>query len=425
MSTAEKLLWTNKYKPKAFNEIIGNKDAILNFKSWLNDFFEGKTSRKAALLWGPPGVGKTLTVEVASIEYNAELIQMNASDSRNYEDVERIAISASQHSAFKNIKRIILVDEIDGILTSEDKGGLNALLKLLEFSRFPVVFIANDPWNPRFKPLRDSCLMIQFYGVRSTSIVPFLEKICRSEGIKCDREALKFIADRCEGDVRSAINDLQICASGKRVLTLDDVKWLGYRDRVNPAFDILRGIFISQSCNSARRYTLTSDLSYDELIQWLNENIPIQYGNILELVDSYDSLSRADIYLSRIKRTQDWTLLSYAMDLMTAGVAMAKREKYKFVKYSFPERIRILQRSMEIRGLMNEIAKLIVKKCHVSSYTAMSDYLPILKIIFQNNLEMAAGLSLWLDLNEQMIEFLSRDIEKKNKILSIIRSSWK
>jgi len=420
MSVSKTLLWVNKYKPKSFDQIIGNKEAISTFKQWIESFFKGKAEKKAALLWGPPGVGKTLTVEVASIEYRAELIQMNASDNRSYSDVERIAIATSKHLGFGVSRKIILIDEVDGILVSEDKGGLNALIKLVEISKFPVVFTANDPWDPRFKPLRDICLMIQFNSVRSTSIVAFLEKICREEGISYDREALKFIAERCEGDVRSAINDLQMCATGRKTLKLEDVKWLAYRDRIISAFDVLRGIFSSNTCNSAKRYTITSDLSYDELIQWLNENIPIQYNDPRELVDAFMSLSKADVYLGRIKRSQDWSLLSYAMDLMTAGVAMAKREKYKFVKYSFPERIRLLQRSMEMRELMNEIAKLVAKNCHTSSKTAISDYIPILKVIFSNNAKMAAGIALWLDLNEKMIDFLAGDVNISNEIKSLM-----
>ncbi|MEM0211797.1 MAG: replication factor C large subunit, partial [Candidatus Methanomethylicia archaeon] len=110
-----------------------------------------------------------------------------------------------------------------------------------------------------------------------------------------------------------------------------------------------------------------------------------------------------------------------AMDLMTAGVALAKKGKYKFVKYSFPERIRLLQRSVEIRELMNEIAKLLAKNCHVSSKTAISEYIPILKIIFNHNVKMAAGIASWLDLDDRMIEFLTGDINKSNEIKSLIR----
>ncbi|MCS7097023.1 MAG: replication factor C large subunit [Candidatus Methanomethylicia archaeon] len=421
MSTAEKLLWINKYKPKNFDEIIGNKEAISIFRNWIENFFKGEIKQKAVLLWGPPGVGKTLTVEVAAIEYNAELIQMNASDHRSYDIVKRIAISTSKHASFTSNRKIILVDEIDGIFVNEDKGGLNALIELIEISNFPVIFIANDPWDPQFKPLRDLCLMIEYSKVRSTSIISFLEKICRVEGISCDREALKFIADRCDGDVRSAINDLQLCAAGKKTLKLDDVKWLTYRDRLIPAFNVLRGIFASKTSNSARRYTLTSELSYDELILWLNENIPIQYSNVHELVDAYNALSRADVYIGRIKSSQDWSLLSYAMDMMTAGVALAKREKYKFVKYTFPDRIRVLQKTMKTREIMNNIAKSIAKNCHVSSKTAIADYIPILKIIFNNNVEMAAGIAKWLDLDDDMIAFLAESPDKSEKIKSLIK----
>ena len=200
------ILWVNKYKPKSFEEIIGNYKAISEFRSWLENKLKGKAVKHAALLWGPPGVGKTLTVEVAASTYNLELIQMNASDFRTRYRVERILGRASETYSLLGRGRIILVDEVDGINMAEDRGGLNAIIKLVDLSIHPVVLTANDPWNPNFRELRERCKLIKYSRVNVRSIVSFLRKICLAEGVAADPLALKFIADRSGGDVRSAIN---------------------------------------------------------------------------------------------------------------------------------------------------------------------------------------------------------------------------
>ena len=415
-------LWVNKYKPKRFDEIIGNRNAILEFRTWLEKRLKGANVKKAALLWGPPGVGKTLTVEVAAREYRLELIQMNASDVRTKDQVMRILGMASLYASLTGRRgKIILVDEVDGMSGTEDRGGLAAVIQLIDQSRFPVALTANDPWDPKFRALRDKCKLIRYDRVRTSSIVSFLKKICLAEGIMADERALKFIAERVKGDVRSAINDLQALAQGRRRLTLEDVKWLSMRDRQFNAFEVLRRIFAAKTCRTAKIALAQSTLDYEMIFQWIHENLPNQYKSPIELAEAYEALSRADVFLGRTKRTQAWTLLSYVIDLMTAGVSMAKKGPYRFTKYQFPERLRILSQSKEIRNIRNEICSLIAQKCHISRRGASSEYLPFLKIIFENNIEMAAGIAKWLKMNEQMISYLTGDNEKTKQIVNLMK----
>jgi len=411
------ILWVNKYKPKSFEEIIGNYKAISEFRSWLENKLKGKAVKHAALLWGPPGVGKTLTVEVAASTYNLELIQMNASDFRTRYRVERILGRASETYSLLGRGRIILVDEVDGINMAEDRGGLNAIIKLVDLSIHPVVLTANDPWNPNFRGLRERCKLIKYSRVNVRSIVSFLRKICLAEGIAADPSALKFIADRSGGDVRSAINDLQSVAFGKRRLTLEDVNWIAFRDRQLDAFEVLRGIFSSSNCRAAKAALSRSTLDYNMLLQWIHENLPLQYTLIEELIGGYEALSRADIYFGRIRSSQDWSLLSYALDLMSAGVAMARRRKFRFVKYNFPERIRLLSQTRTFRSVKNHVLSAIAKKCHVSKRIAGVEYLPFLKVIFELDPETASGIAKWLDLDSASIIFLTGSYDKAERIL--------
>lgn len=413
------LLWVNRYKPRKFSEIIGNRESIAQFRSWLERRLTGVPVKKASLLWGPPGTGKTLTVEVAALEYELELIQMNASDVRTGEHIKRVLGMASQYaSLFGTRGKIILVDEVDGISRAEDRGGLSAIISLIDAARFPVVLTANDPWDPAFRPLRDKCRMIRYNRIRLPTLVAFLRKICSMEGIRAEDSALRFIARQVEGDVRSAVNDLQMMAQGRKTLTLDDVKWLAIRDRQFGVFDVLKGIFSAKTCRGARAAFAQSLVDYGMLLQWIHENLPLQYTSPEELVNAYDALSRADIFLGRAKRTQAWTLLSYAIDLMTAGVSMVKKDPYRFVKYRFPQKLKKLSQSREVRAVRTAVCRLIAEKCHISRRLASSEYLPYLKFIFENNVEMAAGIARWLHLDEFMIAFLAGNFEKAREIAS-------
>jgi replication factor C large subunit len=97
---------------------------------------------------------------------------------------------------------------------------------------------------------------------------------------------------------------------------------------------------------------------------------------------------------------------------MTAGVAMSReRTQPKWVPFRFPERIRMLSWTKSERGMQSQIGMKIKKKCHVSSVRAVKEILPYLKVIFENNAEMASGLTKWLDLDEEMIEYLSKNAQ--------------
>ncbi|RLE52607.1 MAG: replication factor C large subunit [Candidatus Methanomethylicota archaeon] len=425
MSTTANL-WIVKYKPRRFSEIIGNRTAILEFRTWLEKRLKGADVEKAAFLWGPPGVGKTLTVEVAAIEYNLELIQMNASDARSRERIRRVLGMASQYlSLVGGRRKIILVDEVDGMSGTEDRGGLAAVIELIQQSRFPVVLTANDPWDPRFRPLRELCKMIRYDRIRVPTLVSYLRRICIAEGIVADDAALRIIAQRSDGDVRSAVNDLQAIAQGKKRLMLSDVEWLAYRDRQYGAFDVLKNIFAARTCRAAKAALASSLLDYNMIFQWIHENLPLQYPSPEDLAEAYDALSRADVFLGRTKRTQAWALLSYALDLMTAGVSMVKKGKYKFTKYQFPQRIKILSQTKDIRTTMNSICSAIAEKCHISTKGAVSEYLPYLRFIFRVNPEMAAGIAKWLKLDENMITFLAGSFDRANEIISLMRKRRK
>ena len=143
--------WVEKYRPKTFGEVIGQGEGILKIKEYFEKFPNVK--RKAILLGGGPGIGKTTLVHVLKNETNSEIFELNASDLRNKKSMnERLKPVLEQTSLF-NKKKLILVDEVDGI-SAVDRGGLSELIQLIEDSNYPIICTANDPWSSKLSALR-------------------------------------------------------------------------------------------------------------------------------------------------------------------------------------------------------------------------------------------------------------------------------
>ncbi|RLI38215.1 replication factor C large subunit [Candidatus Bathyarchaeota archaeon] len=415
-------VWTVKHRPRTLAEVVGNEEAKAKLLSWAKAWKEGCVpEKKAAFLYGPPGTGKTVAVQALANDLGFELIETNASDFRTAEQIERLVGPAASAGSLFGKPRMILFDELDGITGTADTGGLSAIMKLIDRARCPIVLIANNPWDPRFRPLREKCLMIEFKRVGVRDIMKVLQRICEREGIVAERQALAFLAKRAGGDVRSAIMDLQAAAEGKKRLTYQDVAWLGARDRKKEIFRVLGNVFHAETCARALSATKEADVDLDMLFEWIYENVPRAYKSPEEVAKAMDALSRADLFRGRIIRTQDWGLGRYVSTFMTAGVAMAKRSKPGFVRFSFPERIRYLARGRSERELQNAIARAIKRRCHTSAKEAKEKIMPYLRFIFQNNPRMAAGLAKWLDLDEEAIRYLAADARKAREILALMR----
>lgn len=401
--------WTEKHKPRSIaeiKEIVGEADYIDKFVSWLKNW---KPGEKAALLYGPPGVGKTLLVEVAAKELGYELFELNASDARTEGALRRLVGQSSKTISFYSSKgKIIFLDEVDGLFGTEETGGVKAIVELIKESRVPIVMAANDPWDPRLRPLRDVSIMIEFKRLKLYSIIKHLKKICMREGVTADEKALRIIAELSEGDMRAAVNDLQAVSQGKKRLSVSDVSWLRARNRQYQAFDVLRMMFSAKRCDDARSVVNSSILDYETLMLWIDENLPRQYTDPEELAKAYYYLARADVFLGRMKRGQKWELLKYVIDFMTAGVAMSKIHPYRFAKYSFPQKLLLLAKAKNVRTMREAICEKIASKCHLSKRKASTEIMPFLHVIYESPGLAKRDISRWLDLDESMETFLKK-----------------
>ena len=79
--------WTEKYRPKYFSDIKGQEIAVGKIRDFVKNFSK---SKKAIILHGPPGTGKTSLAHVAAIESDSEIFELNASDLRNKENLTEV-----------------------------------------------------------------------------------------------------------------------------------------------------------------------------------------------------------------------------------------------------------------------------------------------------------------------------------------------
>ncbi|MFC1454859.1 replication factor C large subunit [Candidatus Undinarchaeota archaeon] len=323
--------WTHKHQP-SLTEIYGQDravDQILNYvKNW-------RRGLKPLLLYGDSGTGKTATVVAVANKLNCELIELNASDSRNADAITTKALSAATQASLFGTKKIILLDEIDGLYGRVDRGAVPVVKDLIQKTQYPLILTANDPYRKNIRSLKDKCESINFSGLDYRLIANRLEEIAKLEKISVSKDVLQSIARRCGGDMRSAIMDFQSIATGRDKITEKDIE-MSTRDQVRGIQDVLKMIFKSSSIDTAIQAMNESDKDPDELFLWVRENLPHEYSG-QDLANAYEVLSRADLFRGRIRRQQYWGYLRYTLELISAGVSASKTKKNPaFVKYKMP-----------------------------------------------------------------------------------------
>jgi len=405
--------WTEKYRPKTLNKVRGNSKAIAELKRWAEDWEKGK---KAAILYGPPGIGKTSAAHALANDMEWSAIELNASDQRTADIIKNVAGAAAITGTFEGVKgrKLIILDEADNIYGNADRGGTKAIVEVIKDANQPIVLIANEYYDMS-KTLRGLCKPIQFKAVQTNEIVDILRTICRQENIDCGIKTLEIIAANAP-DFRSAINDLQALSQGRKDVTIDDIA-VGMRDTKESIFKVLAKIFKDPAPKEALSALYTLDESPEDFIHWLDENLPKEYEG-RDLVNGFEQLSRADVFLGRVRRRQNYGMWRYANDIMVNGIQNARsRVHHKFVPYQPPSTWRKLGRAKSARTVRDSVAAKIGKHCHVSQRYARADLISFFKILFKDP-KYAVGVSALLDLNPEEIAFLqgskpdAKDVEK-------------
>ncbi|MDD3985329.1 MAG: replication factor C large subunit, partial [Methanobacterium sp.] len=414
------MLWTEKYSPKNFDEVLGNIKIKDKVNEWTEEWLNGNV-QKCLLLIGPAGIGKTTLAHLAANEF-AEYIELNASDKRSYDIIlNTIGEASASKSLFGDGLKLIILDEIDGIHGTEDRGGAKAITKIIKESHHPIIMMANDPYSKRLKSLKTKCDTLILRKVHTNSIVALLKRICVKEGVEFEEHVVRNLAKSSNGDLRSAINDLEAIARGKTKITSEDLELLSKKDDVINIFDAVRTVLKSRNPGRIKN-AMKVEAKPSFLIELIAENIPREYEKVDEIQKAYEKISLADIYLGRAFNTRIYSYWKYSYELMSLGVALSKKETYrKFSRFTNSSIFTLLSKSRAKRDLKDRVAKKMGEKLHTSQKVVKEQF-PYMEIMFQND-DTAYNLATYYGLTADEVKlFRSKKIKvKKSKTKKTIK----
>ncbi len=415
--------WAEKYRPRSLSEVVGNKKAVTDLRAWAEEWLHSVPEKRAVILQGQAGIGKTSAAHALANDYGWDIIELNASDQRTASVIERIAGSASKMRTLSGIdsKRLIILDEADNIHGTSDRGGARAIGDIIKKTHQPIVLIANDLYGLT-STLRTLCLEIKFHGVQSRSMVPALKNICHNEGIMCGVGVIEMVAENAGGDMRSAVNDLQAVSMGRDEINIEDIA-TSPRDNKESIFKVLAKIFKGTDAQKALDATYRLDESPEDLVHWIDENLPGQYGGgagKVEGVDvdvskGFEYLSHADRYLGRVKKRQNYRMWRYAGVLMTCGAVVAKTHVHGgFTKYQPPSFWRKLGQLRARRNMRDNVASKIGEHCHESMRYARADLTSMYgQMLKDEDYAVDTVVNLKIDLDELAYMTGSKKLTKK------------
>lgn len=405
------MLWTDKYRPQTLDEVVGNNKEKQIIQKWVGEWKKGNP-QKPLLLVGPPGIGKTTLAQVIAREFS-EHVELNASDKRSHDVIKStIGESSSSRSLFGDEYKLIILDEVDGIHGTNDRGGVKAIGEIIKNSKHPLILIANDFYSKRLTSIKPKCNVIKMAKMRSPSIKKALREIAQKEDIKVNPKALDLISKKSNGDMRSAINTLQALSDKTDVLEPGDVENLVTKDSRSDIFNAITGVLKSKNPSHVRD-ALRVEEDPTLVMEYIAENIPREYTKKDEIKKAYENIAKADLYFGRAQSSRYYGYWKYASDFMGIGVSSSKHQTYKkFTKIQTPTIFGLMGRNRGKRNLRDDIAEKMSLKMHVSHAIAISMF-PYLEIMFKNK-ELAWEISDFLELEENEIKrFRPRGIPKK------------
>ncbi len=345
------LPWFLKYQLKSFDDIIETSEI-----KKIIDFIEKFKPGKGLLLAGQAGSGKTTTINLLAKKYNYEIFELNASDARNKKSIEESVGDVMMQKSLFGQEKLILIDEADGVSGTKDRGGLATIAKIIKTSNYPICFTANDVDSDKIKALKKLCIYVDFENHSYELLQQIAHRIFKLEKIKFDEDKLnEFIEERATFDIRGFINDLQASVFDSKFETENNLEVRDYKKKIE---NLLNKIFYSYP-EDAYFSGFNTDINIDELMLYVEENIPKVYGQ-KGIIQAFNELSKANIYKGRIMKWQYWRYLAYVNFYLTYGVSAAKDSPKKVKKFDRNSRILkkwIYNNKMGALGVRTKIQK--------------------------------------------------------------------
>lgn len=252
-------IWTEKYRPSDFSEVIGQEETVRRVKSFVE-----KKNLPHLMFSGPAGTGKTtLSIIIAKKLFGEgwrqNFLDLNASDERGIDVVRNKVKDFARTRAIGNVPfKIVYLDESDSLT----KDAQHALRRTMENYAGTCRFILSNNYSSKIiEPIQSRCAVFRFKPLEDAGMAAIIDKIAASESLQLDEKAKKALIAASEGDCRKLENLMQSCSASSSKITeelvygaasmaepkeIKEMMTLAINSRFTEARDKLLNIMMSQ-----------------------------------------------------------------------------------------------------------------------------------------------------------------------------------
>ena len=341
------------------SDFVGNENSRKKVVEWLSKWSDGS---KPLLLVGPPGVGKTSFVHALCREFDIDLIELNASDTRNKNMLAQILNPIFSNASLTGKDFLLFLDELDGISNREDSGGLDFLIDLFSEPSIRVIMAANKS-TESIKKISKVSKTINFSPIPPRLAMLYLDKVLKNLNSSMDTKDRTTVVRNSFGDIRSLINSAQVMIAG-----YSSVKNSTAEIEVD---SMINQFFTSSTLEEALAIINKADISYSDprfgqssedrrkdILGAFFSSIVMSKIDISTIAVLLDKLSELDVILSRSLVMRNWKIMRYFSSILAKSLFDDSRNKYiRYNRYSIGfENMGIFSRAQGLKKTLRILA---------------------------------------------------------------------
>ena len=333
----------NKYVIKKKNDIIGSKKNVEYIEDWLETYEEVKhylknngllkksakgrkkklvnlsekefefSKRKGNLLiTGSHGCGKSSIINLILKENNYDVIHLNQINCKI--DIELIIKLANNNLLENNLKKVIVIDEYQSVITLNDKTAIFDIIKDNNYNRWiPIIIITNNQHNKKLNETKKYSNEVKFYPPFTSELVKWIYDICKVEKINIEYNIISKFIEYCQTDLRKILiqlDELKINYSNNKLITNSIFdEFIEIMKKKDQNYDLYKATdkMLSEYSNIDNcleifesQKVLMPLMIHENYHEFINED---KYYKVLDI------LSRGDVLENYIHGEQNWDLL--------------------------------------------------------------------------------------------------------------------